>query len=284
MPPAVEVGVVIATRNRRDELQRTLRELRRLPEAPPVVVVDNGSEDGTADAAARVEGVEVVRLDRNAAAAARNIGAQLLDTPFVAFADDDSWWRAGSLPAAARLLRAHPDVGLCTARILLGDDQREDPLCETFRHSPLGSSCPGPTVLGFVACAAVVRRDAFLDVGGFTEELGVGGEETLVALDLADRGLRCVYVDELVAHHHPSPVRDKSARHRRVLRNELWSTWLRLPARDAMAPTVQVLRQGTVGIAASRDAVTGWSGVRHLRSVLSREVVEQWRHLQAQPV
>jgi hypothetical protein len=43
----VPVTVVIATRDRRDELLTTLGHLRALPERPPVIVVDNGSTDGS---------------------------------------------------------------------------------------------------------------------------------------------------------------------------------------------------------------------------------------------
>lgn len=43
------VTVVIVTRDRAEALDRTLTELTRLPEHPPVIVVDNGSTDGTAE-------------------------------------------------------------------------------------------------------------------------------------------------------------------------------------------------------------------------------------------
>ena len=67
------VTVVVATRNRRGELLRTLGMLTRLPERPPVIVVDNGSADGSAEAAAQsFPGVEIVALARNAGTAARN--------------------------------------------------------------------------------------------------------------------------------------------------------------------------------------------------------------------
>lgn len=41
--------VVVITHNRRPELLRTLASLRALPEAPGVIVTDNGSQDGTAE-------------------------------------------------------------------------------------------------------------------------------------------------------------------------------------------------------------------------------------------
>jgi hypothetical protein len=47
----------------------------------------------------------------------------------------------------------------------------------------------GPSVLGFLPCAAVVRRCAFLSTGGLPSRFGSCGEEELVALDLAAAGL-----------------------------------------------------------------------------------------------
>jgi hypothetical protein len=48
-----DVAVVIATRDRRERLLATLGRIGGLPERPPLVVVDNGSCDGTADAVRR---------------------------------------------------------------------------------------------------------------------------------------------------------------------------------------------------------------------------------------
>src|SRR5919112_1820141 len=208
------VSVVIATRNRGPELLGTLARLRALPEQPPVVVVDNGSTDGTAELVrAHHPEVQVVGLRRNRGGAARTVGARLAHTPYVAFSDDDSWWAPGALRRAVTLLDRHP---------------------------PPADDLPGPSVLGFIACGAVVRRAAFLEVGGFDVRLGVGGEEELLAVALAARGWGLAYVDEVVAHHHPSPSRDPSGRRRVQVRNALWSTWLRRPLGGAARQTAHL--------------------------------------------
>lgn len=54
-------------------------------------------------------------------------------------------------------------------------------------------------VLGFLACAAIVRRHTFLDAGGFSPLLFFVGEERLLAYDLTAVGrLRC-YAPEIIA-------------------------------------------------------------------------------------
>jgi GT2 family glycosyltransferase len=238
------VAVVIATRNRGTELVGTLTRLLALHEQPPIVVVDNGSTDGTAELVrAHHPGVQVVGLRRNRGAAARTVGARLVDSPYVAFSDDDSWWAPGALSRAADLLDRHPRLAVLAARVLVGPEQRLDPVCQEMAHSPLppADDLPGPSVLGFIACGAVVRRAAFLEVGGFDARLGVGGEEELVAVDLAVRGWGLAYVDEVVAFHHPSPTRDPSGRRRVQVRNALWSAWLRRPLGGAARQTAHLV-------------------------------------------
>src|SRR5919108_4360210 len=198
------VAVVIATRNRGTELLGTLARLRALPERPPIVVVDNGSADGTSDLVrAGSPDVQVVGLQRTRGGAARTVGARLVDGPYVAFSDDDSWWAPGALRRAVELLDRHPRLAVLAAKVLVGPDRRLDPVCGQMAHSPLPAAAdlPGPAVLGFVACGAVVRRAAFLEAGGFHVRLGVGGEEELLSLHLAARGWGPAHVDEVGAHH-----------------------------------------------------------------------------------
>jgi glycosyltransferase involved in cell wall biosynthesis len=246
-----DVSVVIATRDRRDELARTLGRLAALPERPPVIVVDNGSGDGTAEEARRHPGVTVIRLRRNLRAAARTVGARRASTRYVAFSDDDSWWEPGALERACALLAATPGAGVVAGRTLVGPDGAEDPLNAVLAASPLPRvGLPGPRVLGFLGCAIVARRDAFLAAGGYRRVLGIGGEEELLALDLAARGWASVYDAGVVARHHPSPHRDSAARRAAEERNSVLIALLRYPPRRALAAAADL-----AGRAARRDPV-----------------------------
>jgi GT2 family glycosyltransferase len=236
------VTVVIATRDRVAELCRTLDELLALPERPAIIVVDNASADGTAAAVrCRYPEVTVIRMRRNRRAAARNAGVRRAVTEYVAFSDDDSWWEPGALAAACELLGKYQEVGLVTGRTLVGTEAAEDPLNAVLAASPLpGDGLPGPRVLGFLGCAVVARGNAFLQAGGYNELLGVGGEEELLALDLATRGWAAVYANAVVARHFPSASRDVTGRRATQQRNRVLVAWLRRPVRYALAETAEL--------------------------------------------
>jgi GT2 family glycosyltransferase len=190
--------------------------------------------------------VAIIRLDSNHGAQARNFGVAAATTRYVAFADDDSWWAPGALPLAAAILDDHPRVALLAGRILLGEEQEEDPLCRTLAGSPLpgGEGLPGKRILGFASCGAVVRRTAFLQAGGFDPVVFFMGEETRLALDLAAADWELCYVPEVVTYHHPSPARDRPARHRLVVRNELLTAVMRRPWSTARRTLWRALRSG----------------------------------------
>lgn len=236
--------VVMISRNRREQALKSLGRLVALRPVVDVIFVDNDSSDDSAAAVARAHPqVRVIRLSRNLGACARNVGAAAARTPFVAFSDDDSWWAPHSLERAVTMFEAHSRLALIMGRILVGSDQRLDPVCESMARAPLGHP-PGmaqPRILGFVACGAVVRRSALLEVGGFSEIIFFPGEEDLVALDLTRAGWELVYAHDIVAHHDPQPSPARGNRGAKEARSRLLTAWLRRPLLAAVTITVEVL-------------------------------------------
>ena len=121
------VTVVVITMDRREEVKRSVERLLSLPERPPVIVVDNGSSDGTVEMLRSIgERLTVIPLDYNGGAAGRNVGVRRAATPYVAFTDDDSAWFPGALGRGVAVLDSHPRVAVVAARVVLGDGQRAD--------------------------------------------------------------------------------------------------------------------------------------------------------------
>jgi glycosyltransferase involved in cell wall biosynthesis len=171
-----DVSVVIPTRDRWEllsahALPSALRQEKVLVE---VIVVDDGSRDGTAERAAALgdERIRVVRHEQSRGlAGARNAGIALARAPWLAFLDDDDLW-------APQKLRVQLDVASSTGaswayaetvvvdeqlRVLEADDF-PDPgelpeLLLTGNHVPGGGS------------SVIARTDTVREEGGFDEDL-----------------------------------------------------------------------------------------------------------------
>jgi GT2 family glycosyltransferase len=274
--------VVIATHNRRERLLATLARLRALPERPRILVVDNASSDGTAAAVRRrYRGVEVIESAVALGAAARTLAVEAADTRLVAFSDDDSWWAPGALVRAAELFEAFPRLGLIAARIVVEPYGHTDPTCCRMEASPLDDEpdLPGSPVIGFLACGAIARRAAVLECGGFHARYGFGGEEHLLAVDLAVAGWGLAYVEEVLAHHQPVSG-PRGWQGPRGLRNELWSTWLRRPLPRATRLTVALAARGQKGsMRGLASALRGLPWVMRERRVVPSHVERRLRLL-----
>ncbi|TQE39435.1 glycosyltransferase [Streptomyces ipomoeae] len=256
--PDSRVTVAVITRDRCAGLLRTLDALAALPERPLVIVVDNSSDDSTLRALrGHPSAPRVLRPTRNTGALGRNIAVQRADTPYVAFSDDDSWWSPGALRQAADLFDAHPRLGLVAARILVGPDRAEDPINAVLAASPLpcAPDLPGRPVLGFLACACVARRDAFLGAGGYHPLLFFGGEETLLAYDLVADGWGVTYEPSLTARHDPEPG-GRTGRSHLLLRNEVLTLLLRRPLPVALRAVTRLAVSASTGEPDARRALS----------------------------
>lgn len=280
------VSVVVITHDRREELHRTLTSLEALPERPRVVVVDNASSDGTADMVrTRHPDVTLLTSGENLGAVGRNVGVAAVDSPYVAFCDDDTWYEPGALRLAADLLDAHPSLAVITAKIIVEPYGRVDAISDEMADSPLRRvpGLPGHPLLSFLAGVSVVRREAFQQAGGFSPRLWLGGEEELLASDLARAGWDMVYVPDVVAHHHASTARDSHLRRRHGIRNTLWFTWLRRPLPSALRRTVRLatrVPRDRITVCAVADAVRGASWVWRERHVVPDHVEHGYRQLE----
>lgn len=280
------VAVAMITWNRCEQVLATLTRLSQLPERPRIVVVDNGSTDGTRQAVSTsFPDVELIRAPKNLGAAGRNLAIERLEAPFIAFCDDDTWWEPHSLSRAADLLEQHPRLALVNARVLIEPGGREDPTCAEMQHSPLPAlpGLPGPALLGFLAGASMIRRTAFLEAGGYPTTLWLGGEEDWIAVELASRGWQLCYVPALCVHHQPCSNRQVRRRQWHLVRNALWFAWLRRPLPSALRRTAAMALTEPWDTATAKGfaaAVLGLWRVAPRRRIVPRNVEEGLRLLE----
>ncbi len=256
-----KVSFVIASRNRSEELTAVVARLLDTTDCA-IIVVDNDSEDGSVPAMRRTAAhsggrVTLLELSSNLGAVGRNVGVAACRTEYVAFCDDDSWWDPEAPAIGAHIFDRYPRTAVLAARTEVGPQRREDPMVSRLADSPLGhrADLPGPSILGFLACSAMVRKSAFEAVGGFSDILHFRGEEQLLALDLAASGWALCYCQELTAIHHPSAHRPPSAaQDARSLRNAVLTTWLRRPLPHCVRASVHLLASAARDTAHARAA------------------------------
>ncbi len=232
--------VVVATRDRPDELRSCLDSLLAQTVAPAriVVVDDNPGGERTpavvADCAARGP-VRYVAGARRGLAAAHNAGLSHADTPHVAFTDDDVVADPAWLERILEAFACARGVGCVTGRIEpfeLATPAQE--LLEAYARFDKGPArrifdledhrLPGP-LFPFAAgefgsgANMAFTRAALLEMGGFDPALGAGtrakgGDDLAAFFEVLQRGHRLVYEPEaVVAHRH---ARDLAALERQV--------------------------------------------------------------------
>lgn len=192
------VSVVIPTFNRAATIVRAVASVLQQTYRPiEVIVVDDGSTDGTAEVL-KAYGSAIVYVRQNNAgpAAARNRGIRASQGDMVAFLDSDDMWRATKLERQVAVLeRAGPAAPCCLCDTLMktpdGREQNSFTIARLWMKEPEGLWLNPAAVLAtrFVLfCqAALVRRAALLDCKGFDEQLWLMEDHDL-ALRLALRG------------------------------------------------------------------------------------------------
>ncbi|GAB4265105.1 MAG: glycosyltransferase family 2 protein [Thermoleophilia bacterium] len=239
--PLPSVSVVIITRDRWADLQATLRRVARydLPDLE-VVVVDNGSGDGTPERVrAEFPSVRVIALDHNAGIGGRNVGMRAARGEFLALQDDDSFFTRGSLRRALQKMAANPRLGAVAAREVMADTGRTAEFAHRWRPADMVREAQtGRESLWFIACGAVLRREALDQAGYFPEDFVWGHGEIDLATRLIICGWEVRYFPDVVAiHRKTSASRSADREVFYKTRNLVWYWWRYLPVRTAARKT-----------------------------------------------
>jgi GT2 family glycosyltransferase len=209
-----EITVIIPSWNRRELLRHCLRSLERQTVRPRVLVVDNGSDDGTTEmVASRFPEFACLALDANRGfAVAANRALDRVETPFAALLNNDTEADPGWVEAGLNALRDHGGHAFFASRMVnffdrtvldgAGDCYTRGGLAlKRGFGEPVDRYSRAEEVLGASAGAAFYRMDLFRTIGGFDEDYVIYLEDVDLSLRAQLRGLRCLYIPEAVVHH-----------------------------------------------------------------------------------
>ncbi len=173
MPSSNPVSVVIPTFERAALLPRALESVEgQTSPAGEVIVVDDGSTDGTGELVRRrFPGVRFLRREHRGVSAARNTGIAAARGEWIGLLDSDDAWRPDKLKRQLAALAGAPEHLVChTEELWIRDGRRVNPGRRhakrggrIFRHClPLCAISPS---------AALIHRSVLDAVGGFDEDL-----------------------------------------------------------------------------------------------------------------
>lgn len=202
-PETPGFSVVICSRNGRGRIGACLTSLRRLRgPAPEVVVVDDGSTDGTGPWVEReFPEVRLLRIESGGLSAARNAGAAAATGEVLAFTDDDcevdpDWLRElGALFAAGWDAAGGPNLAP-PARDAAGAAVAAAPgaASHVMLDDVEAEHVPG--------CNLAVRRSLYAAIGGFDPDFRTAGDDVDFCWRLRDAGLRIGFAPNAFVWHH----------------------------------------------------------------------------------
>jgi glycosyltransferase involved in cell wall biosynthesis len=226
VPDLFDATVVIVTKNRKDELRRAVASAIEQRGRIEVLVIDDGSTDGTAEMVR--EEFPTARLNRVEESRGyivnRNRAVQLARAPILVSIDDDA---AFSTPTSVQQILtefSHPRVGV----VAVPSIDLNRPGSPLYRKGPPDQDSIW-VVDTFRGTAYAARRDVFMALGGYREKFFHQSEEQEYALRMLDRG----YVTRLGStdpiHHFESPRRDRTRIVLYSTRNAILFTWYNVP-------------------------------------------------------
>lgn len=186
-----------------------------------VVLVDNGSSDGSAGMAEREFAaspafrLRVIRNQRNLGfCEANNQGMAAADTPYIALLNNDAEAEPGWLAALCAALEAEPEAGMAASKILVWETpERIDKAGHLIyldgqnRGRGTGEWDRGQydepgEALWPDGCACLYRRSMILAIGGFDEDFFAYADDAELGMRARIAGWGCVYVPTAVVRHH----------------------------------------------------------------------------------
>lgn len=307
------VTVIIVNWNGGHLLAQCLSDLLRQSIQPArILVVDNGSIDGSAERAAQLPGVTVCLLGQNFGFAGGNNRAfSECDTEYVALVNPDAFPEPDWLEKLVVAAEAYPEIAAFGSRQMMhGANNILDGLGDLYHVSGLvwrdghgrpwhdSNVMPGE-IFSPCAGAALYRRDALVNIGGFDVDFFCYAEDVDLGFRLRLAGYRSRYVPDAVVHHVGSGTTggqhsDFAVYHGH--RNLVWMFvkdmpgllfWLFLPL-HVMLNLASILwftfrGQGGVILRAKRDAMLGlprmWRKRQQIQRTRVASIGEIWRIL-----
>jgi GT2 family glycosyltransferase len=230
--PRAKVSVVAVNWNRVDDTLLCIKYLQRQPyDDLEIIIVDNGSTDGSVDELKKLPGITLKPLGANLGPArARNVGLELATGKYTLFIDSDAVISKKAIARMVHRMEADETIGILGCRIVNAFTRRID---QWIYHQPSARFHRSTfDTYSFSAAGAMVRTEAVRKIGGFWNELFMYNEEVDLSIRMIRAELKVIYDGSAYVFHRVSPKgRVKSGTYFYYqVRNWIWIFYRYYPA------------------------------------------------------
>lgn len=210
----MRISVIIPTRDRKDVLLECLSGFARQDFTEPfeLVVIDDGSDDGTSDAVVKAGGpgggsLKYFRQEKKGPAAARNLGIMRATGDILLFTGDDMLPEKNLLSEHAAFHAARPESGAAMLGTAAWDPRiRPSPFAVWLENGGpqfgFGRFTPGEAVDAFWTANLSVKKAFLLQNGLFDEDFQyAAGEDVELGMRLRKKGLEIIYNPKASVRH-----------------------------------------------------------------------------------
>jgi GT2 family glycosyltransferase len=196
------ISVIVCSCNGERTLRDCFEGLSRLDYPNfEVIVVDDGSSDGTA-AIGRRYGFRVISTDRQGLGSARNTGLDAATGEIVAYLDDDAYPDPQWLTYLAAAFLRTPHAGVGGPNIAPPGDGSVAACVANAPGGPVHVLCSDAEAEHIPGCNAAFRKDSLQAIGGFDPRFRVAGDDVDVCWRLQQQGLTLSFSPSAVVWHH----------------------------------------------------------------------------------
>jgi GT2 family glycosyltransferase len=287
---ALTFSVMITTRNRAADLQRTLRVLRGLNPAPMEILI---TADGCTDETIQMMKAEIEKAESGkrkaesgnlklivnevgkGSVASRDRMMREAKGDLVLALDDDSYpEQSDCLQLLSSIFDLRPSLAVATF------PQRTDEYPATLTQTDFG---PEHLTRSFPNSGAVLRRSTYLELPGFEPKFFHMYEEPDYALQCVAAGFEVLFTPVVtIRHHYSGAARSELRNHQRHSRNECWSAVMRCPL--PQMPLLVLYRVGSQFRYACkrglgwvvREPIWWWQALKGIPSCLRKRKPVTW--------
>lgn len=232
------ISLILITFNRKNDIVKTLESLVPLSGGlHEIIVVNNGSEDGTGEALAafpsRIPGLRILDAGKNlGVAGGRNFGIRNATGDILVFLDDDAEFLTADFVAlTVERFRNNPRLGALAYKVVNGKGQiRPNEFPHPDKKKPADAEFP---TAYFVGAGHAIRAAALRETGLYPEEFFYSQEELYLCYALVEKGYAIAYFPQVTILHWQSGA-GRFANRRKwhlLLRNTLLVNHRFLPSR-----------------------------------------------------